>query len=363
VNASGRSYDSHVAADRSAEPILEPDLPVVDAHHHLWFMPAAAIDAMETAEVLVVRELAAMYRKYARYLSDELLADLTSGHNVIATVYCDAHAMYRAGGPPELQSVGEVEFVNGVAAMGASGLWGDIRPCAGIVGGVDLRLGDALEDVLAAHVAAGGGRYRGVRGSTLYDEDAAILGGGEPQVLLDPRFRKGAEALQRLGLSLDVMVLEPQLPDVIELARALPQLQIVLNHCGAPVGVGRYEGRREERFPLWQTSIRELALCENVVVKLGGLGIPFPGFASYGADPPAGSEQLANEWRPYVEGCIEAFGPDRCMFESNVPPDGATAAYPVLWNAFKRITAGASSAEKAALYSGTAIRVYRLELD
>jgi predicted TIM-barrel fold metal-dependent hydrolase len=352
-----------MTTDPNPEPILEPDLPIVDAHHHLWYTPEAAIDAMATSEVLIVRELAAMYRKYARYLFADFMADLTSGHNVIATVYCDAHSMYRASGPPELASVGEVEFVNGVAAMGLSGLWGDIRVCAGIVGGgVDLRATETLEDVLAAHIRAGGDRYRGIRPGTMHDDDPAILGGGgDAHVLLDPQFRKGAEVLQRLGLSLDLMVLEPQLPDVVDFARALPELQIVLNHCGAPIGVGPYD--REERFPTWYASIRELAACENVVVKVGGLGIPFPGFASYGAEPHAGSEQLAAEWRPYVEGCIEAFGADRCMLESNVPPDAATAPYPVLWNAFKRITAGASQAEKTALYSGTAIRVYSLDLE
>jgi predicted TIM-barrel fold metal-dependent hydrolase len=216
--------------------------------------------------------------------------------------------------------------------------------------------------VLTAHIQAGGGRYRGVRSGALYDEDVSLLGGGRPHVLLDPQFRAGFSRLAPLGLVFDALVLEPQLADVTDLARAFPETQIVLEHVGAPVGTGSYAGRREERFPIWGENIRNLSNHPNVAVKLGGLGIPFGGFDSLLADPPFSSAQLAEEWRPYIETCIEAFGADRCMFESNFPPDAAAAAYPVLWNAFKRITAGASDDEKRALYSGTATRIYRIEL-
>lgn len=347
--------------EASPEPIIEPDLPIVDAHHHLWFMPEAALAAMEAQDSITARALAPVYREHARYLLDEFLADLKSGHNVRASVFVDCHAMYRATGPEAMKSVGEVEFVNGIAAMAASGLFGDVQVCAGIVGGVDLRLGEAAEEVLRAHLRAGGGRYRGIRGGgILFDEDSKILGGGAAQVLLDAQFRAGFKFLKPLGLSFDVLLFEPQLPELIDLARAFPETQIILNHVGVPVGVGRYAGRREERFEVWRKRMRILSQSPNVAVKLGGLGIPFGGFKSYRASPSFSSEQLAQEWKPYIETCIEAFGAHRCMFVSNFPVDSTVGSYAVLWNAFKRLAAGASKDEKTALFSATATRVYRL---
>jgi L-fuconolactonase len=347
------------------EPILEPALPIVDAHHHLWFQQEAAIAAMELRHTLFARAYAPTFRRKARYLFDEYLADVTSGHNIRASVYVNAHSMYRVSGPEPLRSTGEVEFVNGVAAMAASGAFGDSRICAGIVGGVDLRIGDAVDGVLEAHILSGGGRYRGVRSRVIFDEDANILGSdiGAPHLLLDPAFRRGFARLRAFDLSFDAWLLEPQLADLIDLARAFQDTPIVLDHVGAPVGIGRYAGRREERFPNWREKILALSRLPNVAVKLGGLGIPFGGFASYGAKPPWSSAQLAAEWRPYIETCIEAFGVQRCMFESNFPVDAAACSYRVLWNTFKRIVAGASAEEKTALFSATATRIYRLGLD
>jgi L-fuconolactonase len=346
------------------EPVLEPDLPIVDAHHHLWLLSEKRLCAVAEANS-TVRALATNFRRHARYLLDEFVADVDSGHNIRASVFVDAQAMYRSSGPPEMQSTGEVEFANGVAAAAASGLFGATQVCAGIIGHVDLTLGDAVEDVLRAHLLAGGQRYRGIRCKGLvYDEDPSILGAGvgTPQLLSDARFRAGFKWLQPLGLSFDAWLLEPQLPELLDLACAFPETQIVINHVGAPVGVGRYAGRREERYPSWLAHMRALSRCPNVAVKLGGLGIPFGGFASFGANPPATSEQLAAEWRTYIEPCIDIFGVERCMFESNFPVDAATCSYPVLWNAFKRITSGASIEEKTALYAGTATRIYRLNI-
>jgi predicted TIM-barrel fold metal-dependent hydrolase len=344
------------------EPILEPALPIVDAHHHLWFQSRAAIDAMQTRETVAARGLAATFRRFPKYLLDELLLDLSSGHHVIATVFNEARAMYRADGPVPMRSVGEVEFVNGVAAMAASGLFGPVRACAGIVGSVDLRLGDAAEPVLQAHLRAAPDRYRGVRHATLHDDDTSIFGHGEPHLLSNQEFREGFKWLHRLGLSFDALVLEPQLPDVIDLARAFPETRIILNHVGCPVGVGNYAGRREDRFPIWRANMIALARCENVAVKLGGLGSPCGGFSSQMSGSPVSSEQLAHEWRPYIETCIEVFSAQRCMFESNFPVDSAVGSYATIWNAFKRITAHASVDEKTALFSGTAIRFYRLDI-
>jgi L-fuconolactonase len=270
--------------------------------------------------------------------------------------------MYRAGGPAETKSVGEVEFVNGVAAMSASGVFGEVKACSGIVGGVDLRLEDAVEEILTAHIRAGGERYRGVRcPGTDYDEDPKIMGAGVgvPHLLLDAKFRAGFAWLHRKGLSFDVFLLEPQLPDLIDLARSFPDTQIILNHVGAPLGVGRHAGRREERFSIWRDNIVTLSTCANVAVKLGGLGIQMGGFEY---TLPVSSSQLAAAWKPYIETCIEAFGVDRCMFESNFPVDAAVCTYPMLWNAFKKISAGASRTEKTALFGGTATRVYRLDI-
>jgi L-fuconolactonase len=345
------------------EPIIDPDLPIVDAHHHLWFLPETSLAAMEKQDSASARALVSNFRRHARYLFDEFMTDLDSGHNVRASVFVDAYAMYRSGGPEVMKSVGEVEFANGIAAMSASGIFGEAKVCAGIVGGIDLRLGRAVEDILVAHIRAGGTRYRGVRCSALYDDDSSILGvgAGVPGLLLDPKFRVGFKYLHSLGLSFDALVLEPQLPDLIDLSRAFPETQIILNHVGVPTGVGRYAGHREERFSIWRKHIKSLSQSGNVAVKLGGLGLPFGGFRSYIRSPCATSSELASEWAPYIETCIEAFGAQRCMFESNFPVDSAACSYPVLWNAFKRIASGASGEEKTALFSGTATRVYRLE--
>jgi predicted TIM-barrel fold metal-dependent hydrolase len=249
--------------------------------------------------------------------------------------------------------------------MSASGRYGDARVCAGIVGGRNLSLGDAVEEVLHAQIHAGNGRFRGVRAHAAHDPAPDVVGslpGVAAHVLLDPEFRAGFKWLEKLGLSFDALLLEPQLPDAIDLARTFPGTQIIINHTGSPLGTASYAGKREERFPIWRDSLRTLAACSNVTVKLGGLGLPGPGFRSFMADPPATSEQLAAEWRPYVETCIEIFGADRCMFESNFPVDSGTCTYPVLWNAFKRLTAGVSTDEKTALFSGTARRVYKLDI-
>jgi predicted TIM-barrel fold metal-dependent hydrolase len=344
-----------------AEAILDPDLPIVDPHHHLWDRRNYAAPGSGTPEHPFMTAIA----DARRYLLDELMADTGSGHNVRATVFVECGAFYKADGPLEMRVVGETEFVNGVAAMGASGLYGDFRPCAGIVSRADLTLGDGVKPVLEAHIRAGGGRFRGIRNSASFEEDKDVLGPlnrVEAGLYLSDAFRKGFAHLAPLGLSFDAWLLEPQLPDVIGLARAFEGTTIVLDHVGTPLGRGRYTGKLAERFPIWRDNIRELAKSPNVVVKLGGLAMAFCNFPSFLAEPRAPSAQLAAEWGPYIETCIEAFGAERCMFESNFPVDMGSCDYPTLWNAFKRIASGASAAEKTALFSGTATKVYRLEL-
>ena len=347
-----------------AETILEPDLPIVDPHHHLWDRrsyaapPSAAGAAPEHPFMTAIADA-------RRYLLDELLADTGSGHKVVATVFVECGAFYKADGPVEMRTVGETEFVNGVAAMSASGLYGETRACAGIVGRADLLLGDAVAPVLEAHVAAGGGRFRGIRNSASFNEDKEVLGPlnrVEAGLYHSDKFREGFRRLAPLGLSFDAWLLEPQLPDAISLAQAFPETHIILDHVGTPIGRGSYEGKLKERFPIWRDNIRELAKSPNVVVKLGGLAMAFCNFPSFLAEPRAPSEQLAAEWGPYIETCIEAFGPRRCMFESNFPVDMGSCDYATLWNAFKHIAKGYSPDEKAALFSGTAAKTYRLAL-
>jgi L-fuconolactonase len=322
------------------EAILEPDLPIVDTHHHLWVRPDH------------------------RYLIDELLADLRTGHNVVATVFLECHSMYRAAGPPELRPVGETEFVAGVAAMSDSGKFGPTRIAAGIVGFADLTLGDRVEAVLQAHVRAGGGRFRGVRHAAAWDA-SPIIGNSAvatgPHDMQRPDFRAGLARLTALGLSLDAWVFHPQLDDLVELARAFPNANIILGHVGGPLGYGPYAGKRDGVYAAWKAGMSELATCPNVTLKLGGIMMRLAAF-DYGAAPaPPSSAQLADLWRPYIEPCLEWFGPSRCMFESNFPVDKMGIGYGPLWNALKRLAAGASAEEKLALFSGTARRVYRLD--
>lgn len=324
------------------EEIIDPARPIVDPHHHLW------------------------ERGGLRYMIEDMAADMESGHNIVATVYVDCRSMYRATGPEAFRPVGEVEFANGVAAMSASGGYGKGAMCAGIVSHVNLLLGDGAKAVLEAEIAAGNGRFRGIRHSSAWDPDPEVAGmyASRPKgLLLDATFRKGFACLAPLGLSFDAWLFHPQIGELTDLARAFPETRIVLDHCGGPAGVGRFAGRREEVFPEWKASIQEIARCENVVVKLGGLAMCLLGYDFHQRPKPPSSEEAAAAWRPYIETCIEAFGPDRCMFESNFPPDKGQCSYQVIFNAFKRLAAQYSEAEKTALFSKTAIDVYKLKLE
>jgi L-fuconolactonase len=323
------------------EPILDPDLPIVDTHHHLWDMPGY------------------------RYLLDEFLADLGTGHNVVATVFEECRSMYRAHGPEEMRPVGEVEFVAGVAAMSDSGRYGPTRICRGIVGYADLALGDRVAAVLEAEIAAGGGRFRGIRYSAGWDADPVIgnsHGVSAPGLYLDADVRAGMKRLEKLGLVLDAWLFHPQLPEAIDLARAFPNAGIVLCHMGGPLGYGPYAGKKDEVFADWKASMADLARCPNVSVKLGGVMMRLAAYDYMKLPAPPSSEALARLWEPYVTTCIDLFGPDRCMVESNFPVEKMGIGSAALWNAFKRMTAGASPDEKKAIFSGTADRVYRLGL-
>lgn len=341
------------------ESILEPDLPIIDPHHHLWDLRSLLPMFPEPRHPFLETLVGA-----AHYTFDQLRTDLETGHRIIGTVFMECSAFYRAGESEAMKVVGEVEFVNGVAAQSASGHYGDLRACAAIVGHADLLLGDGAAPVLERLQAAAPDRFRGIRHSAAWDADPQVLGPpfhAPPGLYHDRIFREGFAHLGRTALAFDAWVLEPQLPDVIDLARAFPDQPICLDHCGTPLGMASYSGRLDENFPRWRSNVRELARCENVVVKLGGLAMPFCAMPQDGPAAGVGSLALADMWRPYIETCIEAFGPGRAMFESNYPVDLWGATYPVLWNAFKRITAGAGADEKRALYAGTAARFYGIE--
>jgi len=330
---------------QTVEAALEPDLPICDPHHHLWEFRA---DQPEP-----------------RYLLDDLLADTNSGHNIVSTVFIECGAMYKDDGPEAMRPVGETEFVNGIAAMSASGQYGATRVAAAIIGHASLLLGDEVAPVLEAQIEAGGGRFRGIRHSVPWDasdEVPVIRGKRPPHLLIDDTYRAGFGHLARLGLSYEAWLYHPQIPELTDLARAFPDTTIILNHFGGVLGVGPYAGKREEIFVTWQADVAELAACPNVVAKLGGLNMEVNGFGWHKQPKPPTSEELMEATRPYYEHTIERFGADRCMFESNFPVDKLTCGYGVLWNSFKRLTASYSDDEKAKLFHDTAARIYRLEV-
>src|ERR1043166_7066184 len=304
------------------EPALEPDRPIIDPHHHLWDRPNN------------------------RYLFHDLLEDLNSGHNIRGTVFLECREMYRAEGPPELRSLGETQFVAGVSAMSESGKYGAARACAGIIGNVAFRVGSRAKGILEQHIILSGGRFRGIRNGATWHQDPSLRvftsGSGEG-LYLDRAWREGFAALAPLNLSFEAWMFHSQLGDLIDLAR------------------GPYADKRQEVFDEWRTQMQKLGQFPNVYIKLGGLGMPsLMGFEMGRQDSAPSSEQLAKAWRPYIETCIAAFGPDRSMFESNFPVDKGMCSYSNLWNAFKRIAENYSNDEKNAMFHNTALKFYRL---
>jgi len=330
-----------VTADRTdwlaltLEPVLEPELPICDPHHHLWDHPTS------------------------RYLLEEFSADFGGGHRVERTVFVECLQFYLADGPVELRPVGETMFVDGLAGP-VETPGGIIELAAGIVGFADLSLGNAVQPVLEAH-AERSGRFRGVRHATAWDPSDRVHNAhtNPPRGLMATKaFREGVACLDRLGLRFDAWLYHPQLPELTDLARAFPGLPIVLDHMAGPLGIGPYAEHPENVFGEWKRGLTDLATCPNVFVKLGGRTMSMSGFGWHKRPQPPGSEELAQAVAPYVETCIELFGARRCMFESNFPVDRAGVSYTVLWNAFKRITRACSGDERADLLSGTARRFY-----
>lgn len=325
------------------EEILEPDLPIIDAHHHMWV------------------------RAGNRYYLEDFLAEAQTGHNIKASMFMECGSFYRKNASALMAPVGEVEFANGVAAMAASSTYNSTLVCAGIVGTADISVGAEVAQVLDAQIAAGGGRFRGIRVSTKWDADDDLNTTRYTyarDLMQDKDFRAGFATLGPRCLSFDAMIYHPQILELADLARAFPDTTIILNHIGGLLAWTRtYIARKDEAIANWRSSMTELAKCPNVYVKLGGLAMPYLGLGFDKWDKPATSTQLAASWGPLFKHCIDQFGPARCMFESNFPPDRDSVSYPVIWNTFKRIAAGYSASEKQALFYGAAAKAYCLKLD
>jgi predicted TIM-barrel fold metal-dependent hydrolase len=323
------------------EPILDPGIPIVDAHHHLLVRPGL------------------------RYLFDDYLADVRAGHRIVASLYVETGSFSRQDGPEIMRPLGEIEFANGAGAMGASGDFGDQRICAGIVGHADLRLGDEVGAYLDRARQLAPDRLRGIRqGANHHPGEAPYryMPSRPPRgLLLDPGFRAGFRHLAPRGLSFDAGIFHHQLPELADLADAFPETAIIINHCGLAVGMEMDAQGHAGVFAEWRDAMREIARRPNVVCKVSGLGLPFWGFGFESRSDPIGHEELASTWKPYVETAVEAFGPDRCMMASDYPVDSLSCGFVPLWNALKHIVRSATPDEKAALFHGTAARVYRIQ--
>lgn len=319
------------------EETIEPERAIVDPHHHLWHFDSP-------------------------YLLADLWADTGSGHTIEQTVFIDCAAEYRGDGPEALRPVGETEFVVRVAAEAAQGPAHAARIGA-IVSFADLMLGPEVEAVLEAHIEAGQGLFRGIRHAAAWDASDAIRNSHSdppPELFAQARFREGFGRLKGLDMSFEAWHYHHQIPATTDLARAFPETTIILNHFGGPLGIGPYAGKRDEIFAQWKIDIAALAECPNVVAKLGGLAMPINGYGWHKRDRPATSDELVAAQRDWYLTCIEAFGPARCMFESNYPVDKASISYNVLWNAFKKLVADFPEAEKEAMFRATAMGAYRL---
>ncbi len=319
------------------EEVLEPDLPICDPHHHLWDHPGS------------------------RYLLDEILEDTGEGHNVVSTVFVECSSMYRASGPEALRPVGETEFVQGIAAMSASGGYGSTSVAKGIVSYADLTLGKEVRSVLEAHIGASQNRFKGIRHAAGWHESESIRNShtNPPRGLMrDDKFLEGFQVLSDMGLSFDAWFYHHQLSEFIELARSFPNVTIILDHFGGPLGIGPYEG--QDVFEDWREAIAPLESVSNVFFKLGGINMRINGFGWHKRDIPPTSDELVDRTARYYEYCINTFGASRCMFESNFPVDKDSCSYGVLWNAFKKMSQSYSAEQRAALFHDTAAGAYRL---
>lgn len=332
--------------DQVVEETLEPELPICDPHHHLWDHRTGMQGAVG-----------------ARYLLDEILEDVNSGHNIVSTIFIECGTMFSKDGPDEMKPINETLFVGGIAAMSASGTYGKTEIAKGIIGTAYLTLGDPVAEVLDAQIVAGAGRFKGIRQAASWDASPDVGNHRtepKPGLYLDPVFREGFKHLATHDLTYEGWCYHHQIPELTDLARAFPDTRIILDHFGGPVGIGPYRGREEEVFAEWKKSVAELASCPNVYAKLGGLAMDVNGYDWHERPKPPSSEEFMQATRHYYEETIRLFGVERCMFESNFPVDKLSASYHTVWNSFKRLAADYSPDEKARLFHDTAVEVYRL---
>ena len=327
----------------TTEETLEPDIPICDPHHHFWVQRPEPVD-------------------YQKYLLPELAADVNSGHNVKSTVFIEVRCEYRADGPDEMKPVGEVEYIQTIADVSASGAHSPTKAAAAIIGHADLKLGEGGRPVLEAMKTASPNRFRGIRHSVGWDESPELANRDIKGALGTDGYRAGAKVLSDMGLILENSLYFHQAEELADFARALPDLTIVLNHIGGLVRVGPYANRDDEVLPAWRKGIEEMAKCPNIVLKLGGVGQARFAYGWDQLEKPIGSEDLAQQLSPLMEHCIRQFGSDRCMFESNYPVDKISYSYNVLWNAFKRLSSGYSPTDRAAMFHDTAARVYNINV-
>ena len=318
------------------EAVLESELPIIDPHHHLWDIRTAPGEPHSSFQQKV-------------YLCEEIATDInTSGHNIVQTVFAQCGAFYRGDGPEEMRPVGETEFVHGVAAMSRSGIYGPSRLCTGIFSTADLRLGNRAKPVLEAHLHASE-YFRGIRSAFPQD--------------LNETFLEGFALLEEMGLSYDNWSPDfRRLPRLADLANRFPGVTVIVNHLG-----GRIDpAADEDEINDWKACIDAVAACPNTVMKLGGaqmrVGDWEPPYHMHVTEKPLSSDQFLAALLPWYRYALEAFGPERCMFESNFPVDRECISYRTLWNLFKKMAAelGLSDTEKTAVFSGTAARAYRL---
>lgn len=336
--AKTQSVEEHIRwLAQVPEQALEPELPICDAHHHLW------LDTGHTGWP---------------YTLADLQADLDSGHNVVRTVFLECDAEYRQEGPEHLRPVGETAFVAEQARLSTQA--GKVQ-IAAIMGHADCALGEAVEEVLVAHEEAGQGLFRGVRFITAQDAHPPLaMASNRP--MDDAKYLAGVRKVGAMGYTYDAFVYHPQLPELAAVARACPDTPMVIDHLGGFLGTGPYKDRREAIFEFWKDAMRALAACPNTFLKLGGIGMPMFGFRWDKQARPPTSEELAEPWRDPIHFAIDQFGPERCLFESNFPVDKRGASYVVLWNAFKRIAVGYSADEKRDLFHNAAARAYRIDV-
>ncbi len=324
------------------EEIVDAERPIIDPHHHLWSDKDEASD----------------------YEIEHLWSDMAKGHKVIGTVFVECSTNYRKEGPKELWPVGETEYVINQAKKSRDASTSAQAPILGIVSHANLKLGEAVIEVIEAHREAAGGLLRGIRHSVAYyphPPAVARYTGRIRHLLLDAQFRRGFAQLASAGLSFDAWLTHEQIPELTDIARAFPDTTIICDHFGGPMGIGEYAGKQLEIFPQWQKNIAELATCKNVVAKLGGLAMPINGWGWDQRATPATSDEIVDAHSAYYLHTIDCFGPSRCMFESNFPVDRLSVSYNVLWNAFKKIAHPFSADEQHAMFMATAQRIYNLQ--